>query len=381
MAAALAKVKNDLGKNAVILNTRTVKEGGWFRWGGKKMVEITASTPFTSLNCRPRQPIIGPRSRMEGQVTEGAVTEMHTTAPPSLRKLTGEVTDLTRLVEQLLAETKRGQAKDLPQPLFETYQQLVENQVAEDLASQLIEELKGTVPRPKWADAGAMRAALISRIAELIPAAGPLALSSRTKPYVVALIGPTGVGKTTTVAKLAARHSLGMNKAVGLITIDTYRIAAVDQLKTYAEILNLPLKVVLTPGELDEAIKELSRCDLILIDTAGRSQNDALRLNELRRFLTQARAHEVHLVLSTTSQEANLMQAAERFCKLGVDRILFTKIDEGLGFGVILNVLKRVNRKMSYLTNGQEVPDHIEVGRPEQVAELITRGPCVAAQA
>ena len=381
MAAALAKVKKDLGQDAVILNTRTLRERAWWRWGGKRVVEITASGAFSPLRPQAAGPIIGRSSRMVGPVAEGAVTEMSATAPPSLCKLAGEVTSLGRLVEQLLTEAKRARIKDLPPPLLETYRQLVENQVAEDLSSQLIEEIKGTVPRAQWEDGAVMRAALISRIAEMIPAGGPLGLSNSGKPYVVALIGPTGVGKTTTVAKLAAQHSLGMNKRVGLITIDTYRIAAVDQLKTYAEILNLPLKVVLTPTELREAVNELNSCELILIDTAGRSQNDALRLNELKCFLTQAQADEVHLVLSITSQEANLIQAAERFCRLGADRILFTKIDEGVGFGVMLNVLKRVNRKMSYLTNGQEVPEHIEVGRPEQVAELISSGRRVAARA
>jgi len=297
---------------------------------------------------------------------------------PSVQKLAGEVSSLTHLVEQLLCETKRARTRELPEPLLAFYQQLVEAQVAESLACQLIEELKGIVPRAQWENRAVLQAALSSRITEMIPAAGPLALNGTRRPYVVALIGPTGVGKTTTVAKLAAQHSLRMNKRVALVTIDTYRIAAVDQLKTYAEILNLPLKVVLSPPELGEALEALSDFDLVLIDTAGRSQNDAIRLNELKRFLSRAKADEIHLVLSTTSQEANLIQAAERFCKLGVDRIIFTKVDEAVGFGVMLNVLKRVDRKLSYLTNGQEVPDHLEVVRPEYLAELITAGPAAA---
>jgi flagellar biosynthesis protein FlhF len=381
MAAALAKVKRDLGKDAVILHTRTVRERSWWRRGGKPVIEITATRESIRLRRPARPPIIGPGSRMGNPMTEGAVAEMNTADPPSLRKLAGEVSSLTRMVELLLAESKRAHTKDLPQPLYESYCLLVESQVAEELATQLIDEIKGMVPRTRWQDAQAMHAALTSRIAEMIPAGGPLAVAKSGKPYVVALIGPTGVGKTTTIAKLAARHSLGMNQKVGLITIDTYRIAAVDQLKTYAEILNLPLKVVLTPNELSEAIAELSDRDLILIDTAGRSQNDTMRLNQLRTFLAEARTDEIHLVLSTTSQEANLLQAAERFCRLGVDRIIFTKLDESVGFGVILNVLKRVNRKLSYLTNGQEVPDNIEVGRPEQVAALITARPRATATA
>lgn len=311
-------------------------------------------------------------------MTDGAVAQIAPIESPAMRKLTGDVNGLTRLVGELVQDARRARMDGLPEPLLAAYQLLVENQVAEDIASQLIEEIKREVPREKWESKRAMRGALASRIAHMVPTAGPLEVSPENRPYVVVLVGPTGVGKTTTIAKLAAQYSLRLNKRVGLLTIDTYRIAAVDQLKTYAEILNVPLKVVLAPDDLRAAIDELSDCDLVLIDTAGRSQNDAIRLNELKRFLDRANADEIHLVLSTTNNQANLVSAAERFCKLGVDRIIFTKLDESVGVGVMLNVIRRVNRKISYLTNGQEVPDHIQVGRPEDVANLILPFPQLA---
>ncbi len=303
-------------------------------------------------------------------MTDGAVQKSAVDSP-ALRKLTGEVNGLSRLVEELVHDSRQSRTDGLPEPLLAAYQLLIENQVAEDIASQLIDEIKRAVPCEKWEDPQVMRSALASQIANMVPTAGPLEMSSDDRPYVVVLVGPTGVGKTTTIAKLAAHYSLRMKKRVGLVTIDTYRIAAVDQLRTYAEILNVPLKVVLSPSELDGAIRDMSDFDLVLVDTAGRSQNDAIRLNELKRFLADLGSKEVHLVLSTTSNQANLLQAAERFCGLGVDRIIFTKLDEGVGVGVMLNVIRRVNRKISYLTNGQEVPDHIQVGRPEDVANLI----------
>ena len=381
MAAALAKVKRALGPDAVILNTRTIKERGWLGLGGKPVVEICASRENTPLRASSRRVIIGHQSRGTGSVTEGAVTGMTTAESPSLRKLSGEVGSLTSLVAELLSETKRSRTGPLPDTLYDAYRTLVDQQVAEDLASQLIERVKSSVPQSRWGDGPAMRAAVASQVAKLLPAGGPLALSKTNGPYVVALVGPTGVGKTTTIAKLAAQHSVRGSLRVGLITIDTYRIGAVDQLKTYADILDMPLRVVLTPGELADAIKDYADRDLVLIDTAGRSQNNKKRLNELKRFLDQAKPHEVHLVLSTTSHEANLVQSTERFCELGVDRIIFTKLDEAVGFGVILNVMKRVDRKISYLTNGQEVPEDIRISRPEVLAELITASPPRAASA
>jgi flagellar biosynthesis protein FlhF len=195
----------------------------------------------------------------------------------------------------------------------------------------------------------------------------------------ICLIGPTGVGKTTTIAKLAAAFKLRQKQRVGLITIDTYRIAAVDQLRTYANIIGVPLKVVLTPAELASAMREMaeSGCDSILIDTAGRSHADQLKLNELSQFIAAAGAAgptEVHLVLSSTTTQESMEAALEKFSAVktgGVDQIIFTKLDEAVSFGVLLNVARTASRALSYLTTGQDVPDNIEVGQPRRLARLI----------
>jgi flagellar biosynthesis protein FlhF len=201
------------------------------------------------------------------------------------------------------------------------------------------------------------------------------------RPHTIALVGPTGVGKTTTVAKLAATYKLRQGRSVGLITSDTYRIAAVEQLRTYASIIGLPLKVVLTPAEMAAAVESFRNFDIVLIDTAGRSQNAADRLVELQMFLEAARAHETHLVLSTASGEDVLVQTAESFAKVRPNRILLTKLDEAVNFGIVANVLRRLARSglvgqgeglpLSYITTGQEVPDHIEHGQADRLARMI----------
>ena len=208
----------------------------------------------------------------------------------------------------------------------------------------------------------------------MLPVAGPIHLTRRAGPTVIALVGPTGVGKTTTVAKLAANFSLREGRKVGLITIDTHRIAAVDQLQTYAQIIDVPLEVVTAPAQLRTAIDAMRDREVILLDTAGRSQNDRTKLNELKRFHDEARPHEVHLVLSGTCSRGALSETVNRFGAVGIDRVIFTKLDETVGFGAILSCLHQAKARLSYLTAGQDVPDDIEVGHGRRVAELIVSG-------
>lgn len=284
------------------------------------------------------------------------------------------------LQQQALGATTPGGAKaagrpaiPMPQHVFDTYLQLVGQDLSEELASEVIEQVQGELSPDELADPGTVRAAARNRLVALVPTAEePLTLpTSDGRPRTIALIGPTGVGKTTTLAKLAATFKLRQGRRVGLITSDTYRIAAVEQLRTYATIIGLPLQVVLSPDEMSQACHQLRDCDVILIDTAGRSQKDHERLDELASFIAAADPHEVHLVLSSTAGEKVLMQEAESFSRIRIDRIILTKLDEAVSFGMLINVVRKVGRELSFLTTGQEVPDHIEPGRPERLAGLL----------
>jgi flagellar biosynthesis protein FlhF len=216
-----------------------------------------------------------------------------------------------------------------------------------------------------------MREKIAEQLEKLLPTTGPITRTRTKGPHVVALIGPTGVGKTTTIAKLAANLKLREKHRVGLITLDTYRIAAVDQLKRYADIIGSPLRVVANAEDLTEAMLSMQDCDFILIDTAGRSPNDTMKLNELKSLLAVAEPDEVHLVLSTTNSEECIQLAVSRFGDVRVDKIIFTKLDEAAHVGVVLNVVRKVNKSLSYVTTGQDVPDDIEVGRGRRLAQLI----------
>lgn len=188
---------------------------------------------------------------------------------------------------------------------------------------------------------------------------------------VVALVGPTGVGKTTTVAKLAARYSLFENQSVGLLTVDTYRIAAVDQLRTYADIINLPVEVAFSPDEVPQALARLSDRDVVLMDTAGRSPKNEMQMSELVEFLRVAQPAEIHLVLSATTKPCDLGDCLARFKDSGYNRLIFTKLDETNCYGGIFNSAQAAKCPVTYLTCGQNVPDDIEEADQGRLVDLL----------
>ncbi len=193
------------------------------------------------------------------------------------------------------------------------------------------------------------------------------------RPKIVALIGTTGVGKTTTLAKIAAKFVLERGVSAALITADTYRISAVDQLKTYSDIIGLPLEIVYSPAELKTAIRKFRNKQLILIDTAGRSQRNDYQMQELQEFLEAEPEIEKHLVLSATTKSRDALNILERFSVCKPDRVLFTKTDETTSLGFIVNLLFDKRITLSYLTNGQSVPDDIAPASSEILAKLLLR--------
>jgi flagellar biosynthesis protein FlhF len=188
---------------------------------------------------------------------------------------------------------------------------------------------------------------------------------------IVHFVGPTGVGKTTTIAKLAAEQSFSHRRSVGFITADTYRIAAVDQLRTYADILNIPLEVVFSPSELTRAYKKLSDHDLLFMDTAGRNYRNELFVSEVNSLLSPGEQTETILVLSMTHKYNDMKLVASQFVKYGVNQLLLTKFDETDSFGAIINLAKEFNFRISYITFGQTVPDDIRPFDPEDLVRRL----------
>lgn len=204
-----------------------------------------------------------------------------------------------------------------------------------------------------------------------LPPARPIPRPGSGQRRIVALVGPTGVGKTTTLAKLGALFRITERAEVAFITLDTYRIGAVDQLRRYADIIQVPLEVVSPGNELPEALERVRDSDLVLVDTAGRSQKDADRIAELREMLAGVGDLEVHLCLALSASPEAILAAADSFRAIGYSRILVTKLDEGYRHGVLLDLFASARTPVSYITDGQEVPDDIRPATLDRLEDLI----------
>jgi flagellar biosynthesis protein FlhF len=356
---ALAQVRRDLGGGAVILGTREVRRRRMFGLGTREVVEVTASDGSIEQSDRPGKGSIAPSI-----VIPTSSEALHSHFGEQLSRLHSMVENLSKhgRLDHLLP--------DLPGELVPTYASLLEAEVPEALARRLVRYVAERLEPRDASRPEAVRDALCEAVEASIPIAPPIAAVAGTR-RIVALVGPTGVGKTTTVAKLAANFKLAHGLKPGLVTVDTYRIAAVEQLRTYAEIIDLPLAVANAPGEMKRAIDELGDVDLVLIDTAGRSPRDEVKIRELSDFLAAAEPDEVHLVLSAVAGERSLRAAVERFAVAHADRLILTKLDEADGLGGVLSVLGDADRPVSYLTTGQAVPDDIEPANRTRIARLI----------
>ncbi|MDI3537980.1 MAG: flagellar biosynthesis protein FlhF [Bacillota bacterium] len=352
LPAAVAQVKKDLGPEAVILEVRRVRAPGLTGWFRPRRVEVTAAGG--EPNARSEAP----------PVSSGHAFAPPASAPPS--RATWSVAATTFFPTEFLPERLRR-----PYALAsEQVNNLVRRGVRLELAQELVERALASVPEDRLADGAALSESLRREMLRLFPSRPSEPLSGR----VFAFIGPTGVGKTTTIAKLAAVYSLQKEKRVAILTQDTYRIAAVDQLKRYAEILRLPLEVLFTPDDLPRALERHGQADLILLDTAGRSPKQGMHLAELRTFLARCPEIKTVLVVSATTKPEDLEHVFERFQLLHPSQLLLTKLDETTSVGSILNLMARARMPVGYITNGQNVPDDVELASPERLVDLILGG-------
>lgn len=259
---------------------------------------------------------------------------------------------------------------DANTPRFpEIHARLVDEGVSSALAHELLDELPDFSAWSEEAQEPLAISGLRDLIARRVCSAGPIDLTPGQL-KAVALIGPTGVGKTTTIAKLAAHFALVEKKKVALLTMDTYRIAAVEQLKIYSQILDIPVGVAYSQAEVAPVLAQYADYDLLLIDTAGRSQKNIMQVGELKSLL-EAVGCETHLVLSSQTKEQDMLESIQRFAAARVDRLIFSKLDETDSYGTLLNVAYRTGLPLSYLTTGQKVPEDLELADGGKLAGLL----------
>tara|TARA_R110002095_G_scaffold173588_2_gene150954 strand:- start:2553 stop:3884 length:1332 start_codon:yes stop_codon:yes gene_type:complete len=344
----------------------------------------TASTPAAAYRSAPplRQPVAPesqpekaapPRQRRFDQRTRETVPRPmrpeHKSYDPT-EEFAEKLNAIQEMLETLDRRTRSPRSTEVPAELFQIYTNLIDAEVEEGIAHQLITKLKQNSSSEQLKDMTASKALLAALIESQLKCAAPIKpVPGQRK--VVALVGPTGVGKTTTIAKLAANFRLRDNIKMGLVTVDTYRIAAVEQLRTYAEIIDLPMKVVSNPQEMQQALDELVGLDLVLVDTAGRSPSDDLKIQELERLFREVPIDEVSLVMSMTSSAKSLEAIAKRFQVARPTSMILTKMDEAPVMGSLLSLSQNVKLPVRYLTTGQDVPDDIEPANAARIARLI----------
>ncbi len=396
MPSAIQMIKRELGPEAVILSTRQLRKGrGHFGLFGRPMVEVTAAAdraepsphaarpsehPAAVSSAAPqhdrrRSPDISPwlaPIQAELQEIRAGMEQLQgsQSSPQALQVLMEEFHSVRHLLESSLREGRESSLAKYPPFLRQMGQRLLVSEVDEGIVQKLLQGMQTRLPESCYGTAQTAEISMKRVLENALKVQGGLRLNGKG-PRKVALIGPTGVGKTTTLAKIAAEYALSKKHKVALVTIDTYRIAAIEQLKTYANIIGIPVEVVVHGEDLARACDGHRDKELILIDTAGRSHRNAVQIRELEAALQGRRDLEKHLVLSTTTKPADLADILRNFKPVGYDHLLFTKIDEGSHFGTILSAVLQTGTAVSYLTNGQRVPEDIQQADTGDLAALI----------
>ncbi|MEK8130214.1 flagellar biosynthesis protein FlhF [Paenibacillus filicis] len=435
MPDALQKIRNDLGKDAVIINTKEVRTGGFLGMFTKKKIEVIAAMDQAASgpSGKPADP---PSSSRQSAQPQASLSAVATTAKPLVAAAYGAqaghapqavqpaMTQASREEKLSLAfpevpdvfpETPAPAASPLPIAPFQRSQAAGMIRAKEDMLLDEIKQMKDMMLKlslrqgeveeqhpslqryerrlleqevdPLLVDElmavaaeeavreeaelteEFVRHSLEKQLLAILAGDGVKSIAADTR--IAHFVGPTGVGKTTTIAKLAAEQVLKHQRKVGFITSDTYRIAAVEQLKTYGTILNVPLEVVFSPLDLNRAFENLKDCDLIFMDTAGRNFRNEMYVSELNALLRSGGKSETFLVLSLTTKYKDIKAITSNFNKFKLDKVLFTKLDETDSYGAIPNIIREFGLQPSYVANGQSVPDDIRVLQEKQIIDLI----------
>lgn len=380
---AMLQAKEELGSEALILSIKSVKPKGIWSFFRKAYVEVTAA-----LDDDRKETVSPEQAKAERELAEfksfisklsdkqrQAEEKSSIAVPEPVRQVGIEPTvsdpsavlvAVPEIKKKPDSEDKSSQSSIIRQVIYE---QLLDNEVEENLANQLLAALL-TSDQTFSLEEGLNT--IYRQIVKELSEIHPVTLSSgKAKP--IFFVGSTGVGKTTTIAKLASLFTLEKKCKVALITADTYRIAAVEQLRTYANILDIPIRVIYKEEEIVGCIEEFADRDLIFIDTAGRSYQDTKHLGELKELLNQVDDKQVYLVLSLSTKNSDLQKTVNAYDFTDFS-LIFTKLDETLAYGSILNLRHKTGKPLAYITTGQNVPEDIAELDPYEIANKILGG-------
>lgn len=395
---AVEAAKKELGKNIVIMNVRNVKKKGLFRFFRSDTVEVTVALEEENEKYTPvkreekREPAMGSGVIYPSSVRENVPYRENTASNNLIVEdlndekrdsiILGEKLDnLHTLLEQQLQKPEESQQEEEEEAPSEfekftklLYNTMLDNEVSEKYANQIIDEIeKNAKPNMPFdyalANIYQKMVLKFGKPEKITPA--------QNGPKVIFFIGPTGVGKTTTIAKIASRFIVDEKKKVTLITSDTYRIAAAEQLRTYAGILEVPFRIVYSPEEIAQALKDFSGYDYIFVDTSGHSyQNEEQKQNmsDIVHSVDGQAEKEVFLVLSATTKYRDLLRIVDAYSQVTEYKLIFTKLDETSAVGNLLNIKLYTDSALSYLTCGQNVPDDLEEFNPQKTVKQLLGG-------
>ncbi|RYI32117.1 flagellar biosynthesis protein FlhF [Bacillus infantis] len=364
MPEAMKIIREELGSDAVILNSKMVQTDGFLGFFKKRNIEVIAA-----IDPEPSQPKEVLKEKMIEPPPVKAAEFFPKAGGPSSEELAAEIRELKRLMQQSSSGGSLRAQSSLPLPLKKVQEELAGQEVEPSIIEELMEKLL-----VKWykSDLEPDFNKINSWLRELLTAKletaqyGGIAFDHK----IINFVGPTGVGKTTTLAKIAAECVIKQKKKTAFITTDTYRIAAIDQLKTYADILDVPMEVCYTEEDFKAAVDTFKDFEVILIDTAGRNFRNPKYVQELKSLL-EAESSQTYLVLSLTSKQRDMEETIKQFSVVDINRFIFTKADETSTFGPLLNIIDKTGKGAAYLTTGQNVPDDLVPASPKTIAGAI----------
>ena len=399
---ATEQMKTELGPEAIVVSSRKVTRGGPFNFLGRDAFEVTGAiddAPPAAQNTYRRRQTTGFEKHLDQSRSsldeENALAGLRRIAEqfgdrqaddvraatgnrrrsdgPEFFELRSDMEDVKGTLKAIVEQLKYSHMPPLPDMLQKAYGRLIQHDVDEHLAADIIQAVYARANQDQITNKSYLEKQLLATIAGIIPTPD-VEKSRRKRTRVIALVGPTGVGKTTTIAKLAAINKLLSGLDVGLISADTYRIGAIEQLRTFAGIADIQMDVVYKPSEVGPALRKFKGKDLVFLDTVGRSQRSKKELYDLAKFVFAAEPDETHLVLNASTNVKTCEEIIEQFKVVKPNRLIFSKLDEAATYGPMLSIIHRHNLPLSYVTTGQAVPDDIRQVQASQLAAMVYTG-------